>query len=120
MLRYIKMVILGVLLIGLVSIALANRGMVVLNTLPEGLARLPGMGQFSFSLEVPLFVVVFAGVGIGLIIGYIWEYLREHKHRAEVSRKQAEVRELNRKLKATQAERDKDKDEVLALLDQAS
>ena len=62
----------------------------------------------------------FAGIVAGLLIGFVWEWLREHKHRAEAVRKQAEVRKLERELRRAQTERDKDKDEVLALLDQAS
>ena len=55
-----------------------------------------------------------------MLIGFVWEWLREHKHRAEAARRKTEVRKLERELKRTQDERDKDKDEVLALLDQSS
>ncbi len=118
--RYIRYVFLAALAAVLVSLALANRGMVTLNTLPEGLAAIPGMGPLSLSIELPLFIVIFAGIIAGLMIGFVWEWLREHKHRAEVSQKKSELKKLQRELKRTQAERDKDKDEVLALLDQAS
>ena len=103
-----------------VTVALANRGTVTLTTLPEGLAAMPGLGLLGFSIELPLFLVIFGGIVAGLMIGFVWEWLREHKHRAEAARRQAEVRKLERELKKTRAERDKDKDEVLALLDHAS
>jgi uncharacterized integral membrane protein len=118
--RYIRYGFLAALAVVLVSLALANRGMVTLHTLPDGLAAMPGMGPLALSVELPLFVVIFAGIVAGLMIGFVWEWLREHKHRAEVARKQAELKTLQRELKRAQAERDKDKDEVLALLDQAS
>ncbi|MBV2360080.1 LapA family protein [Thalassococcus sp. CAU 1522] len=117
--RYIRYAFLLALAIVLVTVALANRGMATLNTLPQGLAAVPGMDLLAFSVQLPLFVVIFAGIVAGLLIGFVWEWLREHKHRAEVARKQAEVKQLERELKRTQAERDKDKDEVLALLDRA-
>ncbi len=118
--RYIRYAFLASLAIVLVIVALANRGSVTLNSLPEGMAGIPGMDMMSYSIELPLFLVIFGGIVAGLLIGFVWEWLREHKHRAEAVRKQAEVKKLERELKRTQAERDKDKDEVLALLDQAS
>ncbi|MBV7394667.1 LapA family protein [Mameliella sediminis] len=118
--RYIRYAFLAALAVALITVALANRATVTLNTLPEGLARVPGMDILSFSIEMPLFLAIFAGIVAGLLIGFVWEWLREYKHRAEASAKKTEVRKLERQLKKTQAERDKDKDEVLAILDQAS
>lgn len=120
MLRYLNYAFLAVLTVVLVTVALANRGMVTLNTLPEGLVGFPGADVMAFSIELPLFLVIFAGILAGLLIGFVWEWLREYKHRAEAAAKKSEVRKLERQLKKTQAERDKDKDEVLAILDQAS
>ncbi|WP_425099578.1 LapA family protein [Tropicibacter sp. S64] len=117
--RYIRYALLAALAIVLVTLALANRGSVVLNTLPEGMRAIPGAGVVDYTVELPLFLVIFGGIIAGLLIGFVWEWFREHKHRAEASRKKTEVRHLERELKKTQAERDKDKDEVLALLDQA-
>jgi uncharacterized integral membrane protein len=118
--RYIRYAFLAALAAALVIVALANRGAVTVNTLPEGLSEMPGLSLLAVSMDVPLFLVIFAGIVAGLLIGFVWEWLREHKHRAEAVRKQAEVRKLERELKRAQTERDKDKDEVLALLDQAS
>ncbi len=117
--RYIRYAFLGLLAIVLISVALANRAPVVLNTLPEGIAAFPGLGWLALSIELPLYLPIFGGIVAGLLIGFVWEWLREYKHRAEASRKKGEVRKLERELKRTQAERDKDKDEVLALLDQS-
>ena len=117
--RYIRYAFLASIAIVLVTVALANRQTVSLSSLPEGVAAIPGLGWLSVSIDMPLFLVVFIGIVVGLFIGFVWEWLREHKHRAEAARKQAEVKTLERELRRTQAERDKDKDEVLALLDQA-
>ncbi|MCK0149679.1 LapA family protein [Marivita sp. S6314] len=115
--RYIRYAFLAVLAIALVSVALANRGMVTLKLLPSGLSDMVGMNR---SIELPMFIVIFGGIIAGLLIGFVWEWLREHKHRAEAAQKRAEVKKLERELRRTKAERDKDKDEVLALLDEAS
>lgn len=118
--RYIRYIFLGSLALVLVIIALANRTMVTLNSLPEAVASISGLGWLSVSLQVPLFVVIFAGIILGLIIGFAWEWLREHKHRAEAATKKGEVKKLERELRRVKGQRDEGKDEVLALLDEAS
>ncbi len=116
--RYILYAIYATLLIVLTVICVANLQWVTLNTLPEGLARIPQIGWLAFSIELPLFAVALGFLVIGWVMGEVFEWLREHKFRAEASTKKAEVKKLERQLKRTQAERDKDKDEVLAILDQ--
>lgn len=109
--RYLFLLCLGVVLI---AVALANRDMVELQLLPEGLARVAGMNP---SITLPLFVVIFGGVVAGLLIGFVWEWLREHKHRAEVNRKAREVGKLEREVRKLKGEKNQGKDDVLALLD---
>lgn len=118
--RYIRYAIYASLLIVLTVVCVANLAPVTLNTLPAGLASLPQVGWLAFSVEVPLFAVALGGLVLGFVLGEVFEWLREHKFRAEASAKGHEVKKLERQLKKTQAERDKDKDEVLAILDQAS
>ncbi|MBR9652619.1 lipopolysaccharide assembly protein LapA domain-containing protein [Thalassovita aquimarina] len=117
--RYIRYAFLASLGAVLVSVALANRGMVSLSLLPEALAELTGL---SYTVELPLFVVIFGGIVAGLLIGFFWEWMREYKHRAEASRKAREVHDLERQLKREKRRADtaEQKDEVLALLDEAS
>ncbi|QBF30745.1 lipopolysaccharide assembly LapA domain-containing protein [Thalassococcus sp. S3] len=115
--RYIKLAILALIAICLVSVALANREPVTLELLPAALAELFGM---NLSIDLPLFLVVFGGVAVGLLVGFIWEWLREHKHRREANVKAREARRLEREVTRLKGERDKNKDEVLAILDEAS
>lgn len=115
--RYIRYAILATIAVVLIVLALANRASVTLNTLPDGLAAFPGMGPLTYSVQVPLFVVMFGGVLAGLLLGFVWEWIREHKHRAEVARKQSEVKQLERELRRSKAQSNEGKDEVLALLD---
>lgn len=115
--RYIKYAFLAIVALALVAVAVANRDIVTLTLLPSGLAALAGMNQ---SIELPLFVVIIAGVAAGLLIGFVWEWLREFKQRAESARKDREIKELKRRLRRLQAEKHEGEDEVLALLDEAS
>ena len=57
-------------------LALANRELVTLNLLPEGMARV-----MPVSVQLPLFVVILLSVVVGMVLGYLFEWLREHKHR---------------------------------------
>lgn len=115
--RYIRYAIWLVIAVALIAVALANRELQQLKLLPEGLADIIGINQ---SINVPVFAIFFGGIVIGLLIGFLWEWMREYKHRAEASRKKGEVHKLERELRRVKGERDKDKDEVLALLDNAS
>ncbi len=115
--RYIRYAFLASLAVVLVSVAMANRGFVELKLLPDQLADLLGL---SYAIELPLFIVIFGGIIAGLLIGFVWEWLREYRHRAEASRKTGEVKRLERELRRVKGERDKGKDEVLAILDEAS
>ena len=112
--RYIRYAFLAVLAICLVAVALANREMVTLQLLPTDLSTLLGIQQ---RVTLPLFIVIFGGIVAGLMIGFVWEWLREHKHRARAANEAAERRRLERELKRSHQEQDKGKDDVLALLE---
>lgn len=115
--RYLRYAVWAVLAAVLISISLANRGFVDLKLMPEALAELVG---YNPAISLPLFVVVLGGVAAGLALGYVLEYLREHKHRREVRLKQGEVKKLAREVKRLKRQKHEGKDEVLALLDDAS
>lgn len=114
--RYIRYAFLAALGLMLGAVALANRGAVTLQLLPEGLADLIGLNR---QVELPLFVVIFGGIIVGLLVGFMWEWLREHKLRAESSRKGSEVKKLEREVRRLKGRAAEGKDEVLALLDEA-
>jgi uncharacterized integral membrane protein len=111
---YIRYAFLAALAAVLVSVALANRAPVTIEALPSGLSDLFGV---SWSVELPLFVVVFGGIAAGLVIGFVWEWLREHKHRSEAARKTREARQLERELSRLKTEKAGPRDDVLALLE---
>lgn len=112
MIRALRLAVLGLIALLLFVVALANRAAVSLKLLPDDIANLLGR---NWQIDLPLFVVVFAGVALGLLIGFLWEWLREHKHRAAAAAKAREVQQLKREV--AQAAPPAPKDEVLALLD---
>lgn len=115
--RYIRYAVLAVLAFGLISVCLANRAVVDIKLLPEAFAELAGMNP---AISLPLFVIVLGGVGVGLAIGYVMEYLREHKHRREARVQRGEARKLSREVKKLKKQKNEGKDEVLALLEDAT
>lgn len=115
--RYIKYLFLLVVAFCLVVLALANRQSVQVKLLPEEMAAY--LGQ-PITYELPLFVVIFVGIVLGLLIGFVWEWLREHKHRADGRRQKREKEKLQREVKGMKAESGRGKDDVLALLDASS
>ncbi len=117
MMRYLRYAFLAALGIILISVSLANVQSVELKLMPDALAELLG---FNLSTSLPLFLVVLGGVVAGLVIGFMWEWLREHKHRRDATTKTGEVRKLEREVKKLKKKQNEGKDEVLALLDEAS
>lgn len=115
--RYIRYAFLAILGVGLITVALANRGSVTLNLLPQ---ELSGFLGWSWSLTLPLFVVIFAGLLAGILIGFVWEWLREHKIRAEGTRHRKERDQLVREVKTLRGgSKSRTGDDVLALIDKA-
>lgn len=114
MIRWTKYLLLAALAVVLVTVALANRAPVTLNALPPDLAAFAGV---QWSVDVPLFLVIFGGLAGGLLIGFVWEWLREMKHRAVASRKVREVSRLEQELAALRDAKGQPQDEILALMD---
>ncbi|MBS3980216.1 MAG: LapA family protein [Rhodobacteraceae bacterium] len=115
MIRYLKLFLLALLGLSLLTVALANRAVVPVRLLPEDLATLTGL---TWSMELPLFLIILGGIIAGVLIGFVWEWVREHGHRATASQKSREVARLERELAVLKdATSVPPKDEVLALLD---
>ena len=115
MIRYLRLLLLGLLGIGLLVVALANRAPVAVRLLPDDMAALTGL---TWTMELPLFLVIFGGIILGVLIGFVWEWFREHGHRATASQKSREVARLERELAVLKDSTSiPPKDEVLALLE---
>lgn len=102
----------------LILIGLANREMVTLRAMPQALGDLLGL---SPDFRLPLFVVIFLGVGAGLVIGFFWEWLREARLRADGRRKTREVEALRKEVDSLRgaAAGAKSDDDVLAILERS-
>jgi uncharacterized integral membrane protein len=110
---FLRYLFLAIVAIVLMTLALANRQLVTLRLIPEDLGiRAP----FEDGLALPLFVVIFAAIALGLLIGFTWEWMREHKHRAEARAQRAEKERLQKELAKTKA-RAEPEDDVIALVE---
>jgi len=115
--RYIRYICIALFGLALIAIAVANRASVTLKVLPDEIADLFAVNP---SVELPLFVVIFGGILAGILVGFIWEWVREHKFRAEATTKAREVRRLEREVEQLKGKEHEGKDDVLALIDKAS
>ncbi|WP_322891549.1 MULTISPECIES: LapA family protein [unclassified Yoonia] len=100
----------------LILIGLANRDPVTVRAMPAWLSDLLGIAP---DVTLPLFVVIFIGVGAGLAIGFLWEWVREYRIRADARAKSREVEALRQELQQmrTASVGAKSDDDVLALLE---
>lgn len=115
MIRYLRLIFLALVGLGLLTVALANRTVVPVRLLPEDLAALTGL---TWAMELPLFLIIFGGIIAGVLIGFVWEWFREHGFRANASQKAREVARLERELAVLKDSSSvPPKDEVLALLE---
>ena len=112
--RYLRYIVLAVLGIALFLIAFANRGPIELRLLPEELSML---WRGSTAVTLPLFVVILVAVVAGVVIGLVWEWLREHKYRAAARSHGREAEKLKREVDRIKGQPEAQGDEVLKLLD---
>lgn len=116
--RYIRIACMIVFAVALAAVAVANRNLVQLQVLPDEIA-----GQFVLNpkIELPLFIVILGSIIIGLLVGFVWEWFREHAIRADAAQKGRDLRRLERENSKLKAQKEENRgDDVLALLDEAS
>jgi putative membrane protein len=114
MIRYLRLIFLGLLGLMLLTVALANRAPVEVRLLPGDLAALTGL---TWGMELPLFLVIFAGIVAGVLIGFVWEWFREAHIRSTASARAREVSRLERELAVLKDSTSVPQDDVLALLE---
>ena len=113
MIRLIKYLILFVIAVVLITVAMANRGPMRLQLLPDGVDDLVGLNMV---LTLPVFIVILGTFLVGILFGFIWEWLREHKHRSTAKTERRERERLEQEVKKV-APPAKTGDDVLAILD---
>ena len=112
--RAIRFAFFVILAVVLVLVAAANREMIAVSLLPPAVAPFAGG---TWSLTMPAFVALFLAMVFGVLVGLVWEWLREFGQRAEARAMEAEIARLQRELGKLKVETTVGKDEVLALLD---
>ena len=91
--RTVKLIVLGLLAVILIALGVANMAAVDLYLLPAAL-----FGE-SFSIKgLPLAVVILAAVLMGILVGQVIEFLREHKQRREARQKRREIVQLRQEV----------------------
>ena len=81
--RYVRYLCIAIFAIALISVALANRSMVSLKLLPT---EVSGFFAVNPEMQVPLFIVILGSIIAGLLVGFVWEWIREFNQRAEAAR----------------------------------
>ncbi|MFC3568562.1 LapA family protein [Paracoccus simplex] len=114
--RAIRIFFLVILAIVLILLAVANRDLVTVSLLPEAFAPFAG-GQWS--LTMPAFVALFLAMVFGVLVGLVWEWLRESHLRAESNRRAQHLADLQREVGHLRKTHAAPRDEVLAILDEA-
>ena len=114
MLRWLRWLILVVIALALVILALANRQVVTLSLLPAELARYAGI---DWQIRLPLFLVALGGVVAGLALGFLWEWMREARHRGGERRARREKARLEREVQRMKPAETSEEDEILKLVD---
>ena len=114
MVRYLRFAFLAALAVVLVTVAMANRAPVTLRLMTDEFADLAGMRA---AITLPLFLVIFGGIVAGILIGFVWEWFREHKQRAEAASQRRERGRLEREVARLREKSGEVQDDVLALLE---
>jgi uncharacterized integral membrane protein len=96
--KFVAIVVLVPLAVILVMFAVANREIVTVSFDPFNSA------QPASALKLPLFILIFVLVGIGVLIGGFAAWLRQHRWRARARRAEAEERDLRAQLEAQRLE----------------
>ncbi len=92
--KFLTAFVLVPLAIVIVMFAVANREMVTVSFDPFDIA------QPASAPKMPLFILIFVLVGVGVLIGGIAAWLKQHKWRTRARRAEADVRRLRAELDA--------------------
>ena len=111
--RFIRLLVLALIAIALITVSIANRGALTIKLLPDELAQLLG---FRWDITLPAFVILLGAVLIGVLLGFVWEWVRERKFRVEANVQRKERERLEREVKIV-APTTESGDYVLSLLE---
>lgn len=89
----IKLIVLGLLAAILMALGVANMAAVDLYLLPA-----KRFGDTFSIKEIPLAVVILGAVLLGILVGLVIEFLREHKQRRVAGEKRREIAQLRQEV----------------------
>lgn len=112
--RFLRLIFIAALAILLVGVALANRDIVTLSAFPANFGQYLG-GRWS--VDLPLFLVIFLAFALGMLAGLIWEWLREGHIRREARLQAEKAARLENEVGRLRDRHAAPRDEVLAILD---
>ena len=92
--NFIAAFVLIPLAVVIVMFAVANREVITVSFDPFDSAN-P-----AFAVKMPLFILIFVLIGLGVLIGGIAAWLKQHKWRVRARRSEADVRRLRTELDA--------------------
>ena len=92
--KFVTVFVLVPLAILIVMFAVANREIITVSFDPFD-SKNPAV-----AFKMPLFILIFVLVGLGVLVGGIAAWLRQHKWRARARRAEADVRRLRAELDA--------------------
>ncbi|MTD99392.1 DUF1049 domain-containing protein [Paracoccus sp. YIM 132242] len=112
--RFLRLIFIVLLAIILVAVALANRDIVTLSAFPANFGQYLG-GRWS--VDLPLFLVIFLAFAVGMLAGLVWEWLRESHIRREARLHAGRAAKLESEVGHLRDRHAAPKDEVLAILE---
>jgi lipopolysaccharide assembly protein A len=114
MIKTLRYIALALVALCLVIFALANRSPVPVRLLTDDLGALTGI---TGVVVLPAWVLMLAGILVGMVLGFVWEWLRSHKTRVSARSGKREVARMERELAVMKDASSIPQDDVLALLD---
>lgn len=112
--RVLRLILVALLAVLLIGIALANRSLVTVGLFPGNFANWLGGG---YAVTMPLFLVIILSVLVGMVLGLIWEWLRESGLRAAAQRRALELARAEQEAVQLRKTFAAPKDDVLAIID---
>jgi uncharacterized integral membrane protein len=97
--KFLAFAVLGPLAIIIVMFAVANREIITISFDPFDSAH-P-----AYALKMPLFMLIFVLVGVGVVVGGIASWLRQHEWRMRARLAETEARDLRARLDAGESRR---------------
>ena len=112
--RTIRISFIVILAMVLILVATANRTPIQVGMLPESIAKFTGS---PWTVTLPTFLALFLAMVFGVLIGLVWEWLREGHLRAESRTRAHNLALLQREVGDLRRTHAAPRDEVLAILD---